>query len=381
MSDVSTALTTVVASTTLRATSTARPPAPVPTAPAAPGSLRVVRTKQLGRHTSAWDEMVATTPLSSPFLRSWWLRGVTATDPCYLLVFEDAVLIGGVALDRRWRLGVDRYTMLGAGRLCPDHLDLVAAPHRTGAVALALQTWFSRPGSRILDLDGLRAESALATAVPHAQVRRSATTVWEPLGSAEAYYADRSKNLVRKVRRSRRRLENDGVRFRWIERNELERTLDDFVALHLPRPDRRPLLRRMPELRRTLAAGFDRGEVAVLVAERHGRSCGVLIAFTTGGRLCTYQIARSLDHDLRDVGTLLYAVAVEDACAAGLTEIDLLRGDEDYKWTLASRSRDLHRLRASYGVLGRLALAGTELAERVRPVLGRLRRSTKEALR
>ena len=49
--------------------------------------------------------------------------------------------------------------MMGDGSLCPDHLDLLAAPCHEAAVVSLLRGWLCRPGERLLDLKGIRAGS------------------------------------------------------------------------------------------------------------------------------------------------------------------------------------------------------------------------------
>lgn len=345
-------------------------------APVAPATsrLQVVELTRLGVHTAAWDELVLAAELPTSFLRTWWLDAVTDASARFVLVVEDGRLVGGLALRRDRVLGVTRYTALGAGRLCPDHLDLLAEPGRSDEVARALRAWFERPGSRVVDLDGLRDGADVLTALPRARLAAGECAVWEPLTpDAADYFRARSKNFRTKVRGKRRRLAEAGVVVRRTTPAELPAVLHDFVALHQVRPDRRPLLRLMPVLERALRAGSTSGEVLVHVAEQGGRCCGVLISFTTGGRLATYQIARSLDHDLRDVGTLLYASAIEDACASGFSEIDFLRGEESYKLSFTSRRRELWRARTAHGPAGHVVLALVLSAERCRRALTAVR--------
>ena len=70
-------------------------------------------------------------PLPSPFLRSWWLAGTSQSDRHFLLVVDDAQLIGGLALEERHHMSSIR--MMGYGS-ASDHLDLLAAPGHEAAV-------------------------------------------------------------------------------------------------------------------------------------------------------------------------------------------------------------------------------------------------------
>ena len=136
-----------------------------------------------------WDQLVDSSPLPSPFLRSWWLTGTGGPGRHFLLVVDGAQLLGGLALEQRHRMLSIR--MMGDGSLCPDHLDLLAAPGHEAAVVSLLRDWLCRPGGRLLDLRGIRAGSRLIEALP-GRVRREpmAAAPFTPLpDSPEAYRA------------------------------------------------------------------------------------------------------------------------------------------------------------------------------------------------
>ena len=48
-----------------------------------------------------WDRLVDSSPLPSPFLRSWWLTGAGGPGRHFLVVIEGAHLIGGLAVEQR----------------------------------------------------------------------------------------------------------------------------------------------------------------------------------------------------------------------------------------------------------------------------------------
>ena len=116
-----------------------------------------------------WDQLVDSSPLPSPFLRSWWLTGAGGPGRHFLLVVDGAQLLGGLALERRHPMLSVR--MMGDGSLCPDHLDLLAVPGHEAAVVSLLRDWLCRPGERLLDLKGIRPGSRLIEALP-GRVRR-----------------------------------------------------------------------------------------------------------------------------------------------------------------------------------------------------------------
>ncbi|NYJ00107.1 CelD/BcsL family acetyltransferase involved in cellulose biosynthesis [Nocardioides thalensis] len=345
-------------------------PAVPPTTPPARPRPTVREARSLDR-AGDWDRLADGAPLASPFLKSWWLTAVADRNARYLLVLEDDRLLGGLAVRRSRRLGVPVYTALGAGRLCPDHIDLVAEPGRADDVVAALRDWFTRPGNRVVDLDGLHERARVVDALPGAALTTTDLGPWEPLPADPAdYYRARTRTFAKRTGKKQRRAERAGTVFRRLPDAEVAGGLDDLWSLHAVRRDRRPLLRWSPQIRRAVLAGTSAGEVRIHVAERDGARCGVLLSFTTGGRLSTYQIARRLEPDHADVGNLLYAAAIEDACRDGLTELDLLRGAEPYKLSFASEARAVVRARAAHGPGARLVLRLVVVAERARRAAG-----------
>ena len=121
-------------------------------------------TSQLDEWAPQWDRLVDAAPLPSPFLRSWWLTGTGGTGRHFLLVVDRSELLGGLALEQPHR--TSRVRVMGDGPLCPDHVDLLAAPGHEPAVVALIGDWFRRPGGRIVDLRGIREGSALAETLP-----------------------------------------------------------------------------------------------------------------------------------------------------------------------------------------------------------------------
>ena len=51
--------------------------------------VTVVTAAARQQHRSAWDSLVDSQPVPSPFQRSWWIDGV-APDASWLLVLDDS---------------------------------------------------------------------------------------------------------------------------------------------------------------------------------------------------------------------------------------------------------------------------------------------------
>src|SRR5258708_28747434 len=107
----------------------------------APPSLLDVT--HLNGWAAQWDQLVDSSPLPPPFLRSWWLTGTGGPGRHFLLVVDRAHLLGGLALEKPHPMLSVR--MMGDGSLCPHQLDLLAAPGPEPAVPSLLRACLCRP--------------------------------------------------------------------------------------------------------------------------------------------------------------------------------------------------------------------------------------------
>ena len=319
---------------------------------ASPSLLDVPR---LNGWAAQWDELVDSSPLPSPFLRSWWLAGAGGPDRHFLLVVDGVHLLGGLALEKRRPMLSVR--MMGDGALCPDHLDLLAAPGHEAAVVSLLRDWLCRPGERLLDLKGIRAGSRLIEALP-GPVRREPMAV-SPFtslpDSPEAYRATLSAQFRKNLRVSAKRLAAEGVQHQTIRGQAVVHSLNNLRELHQSQWGSRSNF--LPVFDR-FAAGFAGGcaadEVAVHELGNDNLVVATVTAFEVAGRVSLYQSARLTDRRWRDATTVLLAAIIDDACARGFNEVDFLRGDEPYKERFTPKHREMLRLVAGKGVSGRL---------------------------
>ena len=319
---------------------------------AVPGLIDVPR---LDGWAAQWDQLVDSSPLPSPFLRSWWLAGAGGPGRHFLLVANGTHLLGGLALEKRNPMLSIR--MMGDGLLCPDHLDLLAAPGHETAVVGLLRQWLCRPGERILDLKGIRPGSLLIEALP-GRVRREPMVVapFAPLpGSPEAYRATLPSQFRRNLRVSAKRLAAEGVTHRTIRGRAVPRRLDILRELHRSQwGSRSGFLPVFDRFATGFAGGCAADEVVVHELGSDDLVVATVTAFEVAGRVSLYQSARLTDRRWRDATTVLLAAIIDDACARGLSEVDFLRGDEPYKGRFAPDHRQMLRLVAGQGVVGRL---------------------------
>ena len=319
----------------------------------APPSLLDV--PRLDGWAAQWDRLVDSSPLPSPFLRSWWLTGVGGSGRHFLLVVDGAQLLGGLAVERRHPMLSVR--MMGDGSLCPDHLDLLAAPGHEAAAVSVLRDWLCRPGERLLDLKGIRAGSRLTEALP-GRVRRQPMSVapFTPLpDSPGAYRATLPAQFRKNLRVGAKRLAAEGVAHHAVRGQAVIQSLDTLRELHQSQWGSRSGF--LPAFDR-FAAGFTAGcaadEVVVHELGNDDLVVATVTAFEVAGRVSLYQSARRTDRRWRDATTVLLAAIIDDACARGFSEVDFLRGDETYKARFAPNQREVLRLVAGKGVTGRL---------------------------
>ena len=327
---------------------------------------------RLGGWACQWDRLVAASAVPSPFMRSWWLAGTAGAHPRFLLIARNGQLLGGLALEEERRLGVPWLRMMGAGPLCPDHLDLLAAPGQQDTVISLLQRWLSRPGSRLLDLEGVLGTSRLATALPGSvRCEPMAVAPWSPMAAdAAQYIAARPALFRRNLRRASGRLSAAGAMHRVNRGSAAVERLEVLRQLHEAQwGDRSNFLPSFDTFAAgcRLAAQFD--EIAVHELRAGKIIVAILVAFEVAQRLSLYQGARLTDSQWREASTVLLSAAITDACERGFNEVDFLRGDEPYKRNFTSRSRELLRIQTASGWSSKLALIAQTSARKARPLI------------
>ena len=314
---------------------------------------------QLNRWAAQWDRLVDLSPLPSPFLRSWWLTGIGGLQPRFLLVVRENQLVGGLALEEGHRLGLPCLRMMGAGPLAPDHLDLLAVRGQEDVVVDCLEPWLRRPGTRLVDLAGIRADSRLTTALPaNVHCEPAAVAPWAPLPAEfETYMAACSTLFRRNLRKASSRLTREGATHHRSKGRGAVESLGTLRRLHDAQWGERssllPVFDRFAAACR-LAADFD--EISAHELTVGQTVIAIVVTFEVAGRVSLYQSARLTDPRWRNATTVLLAEIIGDACTRGFTEVDFLRGDEAYKASFATARRELLRLRAANGWAGRAAL-------------------------
>jgi len=340
-----------------------------PPMPAARLELRIL--SELGDLAVEWDALAAAQPLPSPFLRSWWIDHVAAGElvlPCW---FDGPRLVGGAAFERdrpgRGRLSIERLRNVGQGVLAPDHLDVIATEEHRDRVAAELVEWLQRPGSRIVDLDGLAAGGRLASAFAGHELERVGAPYATLPDDPAAYLAARPGKVRSTISRTAKRFAREGVVHRRVEPDDAPRALDELARLHEGRwAEESSFLEAWGRFRAAALAGVRAGEVRLHeMVTAEGHVVATELDLVVGARTCFYQAGRSTDREWRGGGSVLRAEIIAEAIEAGHGEYDLLRGDEPYKADWSEGRREVVRCRVGVGPSGRAVLAAVALRGRI----------------
>jgi CelD/BcsL family acetyltransferase involved in cellulose biosynthesis len=348
-------------------------------------AVHVVRDDgELAALSGEWDELLASSSLSSPFLTWPWVSAwrdtlgrqadlvvAVARDP------DDGRLVGiapfAVGSDRKAGINHRVLRFVGGGPAAPDHLDLVIRTGHEAAAAPALWSAVRRAAAADLyDLDGLRPDSVLAGIAARrngdvAAIERISCPYLPLPPTWEEYEATLGKNLRQNLRRYARKLDADAgasvVERMVCSAAEVDATMSALGDLHQQVRSARgqqgafrtPMLRAFHHAaaRRFHAAGrlrlhrldIDHEPVAVIYCFRYGDT----VSFYSTGydrRWARY-----------GPGRRIMAYAIRSAIDEGATGFDFLRGDESYKEHWRAEARYDLRLFTARTVRGRTLLA------------------------
>ena len=310
---------------------------------------------------TAWDRLVATTRLRSPFL-SWtwqseWARVFAGNRPLQIQCVEDGS--GGlVALLPLYEASPGRLQLLG-GADVSDYLDLIVTRGREEEAWMALLQ--SRSAERTeWELHAVPAASHTVTVVPQLAAACGLTasvTVEERCPvlalppSWETYLASLSGKHRHELLRKTRRLERDAPDARVSSVSaptDVERRLGDFLGLHRRSGagKARFMDDRMEQFfRRVLIAFAERGACRLWFLDT---SSGPIAAFVTiewDETVGLYNSGFDSDRAALSPGVVLLAQLVRDAIARGRRRFDFLRGEERYKYEFEPVAEAVHAVR------------------------------------
>ena len=324
-------------------------------------SLRVVNSVGLDAMRESWSELALASRRvfsTHEWAAAWWTEYGRDRTPEVLAVVDDhrnavGLLPFYVATQRGIR--VARLIGHGAG----DELGPVCSLEASARVGRAVSGWARRE----LKADVFLVESTPAIEGWEAHLggtilRRAANPVTLfPTGDWEAFLATMSRNARSQIRSRERKLFRDHAASYRVtsSREELDADLDTFFALHRLRwGSASSLLRREPFYRRFAATAFDLGWLQLSFLSVDGTPIATGLDFRYAGVQSQYNSGRDPAWDELSPGTVLRAMTMREALAAGVREYRLLRGDESYKGRFATGDRGLVTLARGISPLGKV---------------------------
>ncbi len=287
-----------------------------------------------------WDRFAPATgnPFASWWFADLWWRHLGDERPLHL----GAVHVDGeiVALLPVFEAGDE---LRFVGHVDADLLGPIGAPEHHAVALRALGDYVTSRGARMI-ADDMTAGSArwLGGTV----VRRTRSPVIDlPEAGFDALLATRSANLRGQVRNRFNRLaRTHAVTVRTADARTLDDDLATLFALHNARWSNTTSVFSGPraELQRELAAiALRLGWLRLRVLELDDRPVAATYGLRVGAAEWFYQAGRDPAFDHARVGGVLFAATIRDACEEGAREFRMLRGDERYKVSWATRDAAL----------------------------------------
>jgi CelD/BcsL family acetyltransferase involved in cellulose biosynthesis len=316
----------------------------------------VVDPERLERFRADWDRLaeICRRPYCAPaWMLAWWRHA--APEGALLraaVALEDGRLVGIAPFwAAQRRLGSARLMMLAGGTA--SRLEPLAEPGRereaAEAFAIALASADPRPG--LVVQEEVPADSPwselLVSAWPERRRPTLARSHRQPAPvlrleyeSFDSWLATKSGNFRQQLRRSRRKLEAAGGRFRVSSEDQLPSDLDAFARLHHGRWEERGgsgalhagVERMLAQAGRELAP-LDRFRLWCLDVD--GRTVSAQLLVAAGGELAYWLGGFDESFAAQRPGLVTLAVAIDDALVRGEERLDLGPGGQDYKYRLA----------------------------------------------
>jgi CelD/BcsL family acetyltransferase involved in cellulose biosynthesis len=321
----------------------------------------------------AWNDLVARSSHDTPFARfeflDAWFRHRGGGE------WPDAELWTAVALDPAGglRAAAPFFTtaahpstlyLLGTSEIA-DYLDVLAMPEDLAIFALTLLEAIEahRPRFDTIDLWNILDDSPSLTAFEEAGRRRGWGVARETLkpspyivldGGWESYLDRLDKKQRHELRRKMRRAAGHpgGLSYERLDGSgDLEKTVDSFLGLMATDPAKAAFL--SPEMRamfHAIAGAASRHGWLRFDWLRFGPALGAgVMSFDYGNRIWIYNSGIDPEFLSYSPGWVLLGYLIQEAAAAGKTEVDFMRGGEDYKVRLGGIVRHVDRLTLSLG--------------------------------
>ena len=326
------------------------------------------------RDTSSWEaeaeawnallqRSVSDVPfLRFEFLRAWWATlggGEWPDGSLWILTGHDEQGELRAALPLfRTKARPNTFLLLGTHEIA-DYLDVLAAePDVASLAAAALEMIEGEEPRAVLDLWNLRETSPSLAAFEAAAPRAGWSFRRERLkpcpyvsleGGWEGYLRRLGKKYRHELRRKMRRAAEhpDGLKFvRTPDGPGLNESLEAFLRLmRLDGAKAAFLTPAMLAMFRSLtSATASSGLLRLQFLSLGGRVAAGAYCFDYAGRLWVFNSGIDPEYQSLSPGWALYGHLIQSAAEEGKSEVDFLRGDEDYKYQLGGVARYVERV-------------------------------------
>ena len=306
----------------------------------------------------AWDDLAvsARRPYCSPhWLLAWWTTAAPPGASLRVIILTSGDELVGIAPLCRLsgRAHLSRYTLLARG--CSPRVEPLAREGCEGSLARAIAHELTSGRTDLpLYLSGIPTSARWPEDITASCSRAwSRTTLIRPAptlsleGGFEAWFASRSANFRQQMRRSRRKLERQGVVAAvYTKAEDILSRLDDFARLHHSRWRRRGgssvLTPQVEAMLRDTADRFTKTDRLWLSTLEHDGSAVSSHLFVVAGGEASYWLG-GFDETWAPQHPSLITIlnAIEHASASGGRRVDLNSGGQPYKYRFSDSTEQL----------------------------------------
>ncbi len=249
-------------------------------------------------------------------------------------------------------LARDREGVAGFATRLSDYNDIVTADDDVAAARRLLHGAARRLGPARLLLTCIRDDSHCAQAIgaPAALAEKRFICPFADVSTGyAAWLGARSRAFREHLRRVRRRADAQGIRIARLDPADTAVDVAEvFLDLHHARFGERSLFVRDAAARafvqRALPALFAAGDALLFGVWKEDAIVGLNVCMRGADSLGYWNAGFRADAADLSPGTLMLDAALREACALGLAELDLLRGEEAYKAKWCTQRRQIGRL-------------------------------------
>ena len=325
---------------------------------------RVTRFEELVAHQADWERLADGNPfLSWDWVSSWW-KNYGHTYELFVLVLTDGPQTIGFA---PWfiesTLAGRQIRFIGSGRVCSDHLRILADDHDVACVSHAIVEQliaFNRESPTdvsnrwdMLNFASIPAHDPSLVAIRNSfesqgyqSTIRNTSSCWQvPITDSWEHYLGQlsSKNRYRLRRARKDYVETGRAEFSYATTPEqLDEFYELFVNLH---ETRRESLGQegcfsSPQFAQFLCeytdVSFQQGDLLLSRLLIDGTPAAASLGFQRGGIHYLYQTGMNPDLIQHTPGWVMHVCNILHGYEVGLRGIDFLRGDERYKVRLGA---------------------------------------------